>query len=188
MIDLDIPTDTPPQTNTLLHWMQTGLTPSTTQTQLNTTSGTIRAFLLENRTNASAVAPYFGPNPPARVPLTHRYTQILVDTTALTEQGAQALRTAAATRVGFDAAAVLARAGLQGGVVAGNSFNVTNPGPALAANASSSTATAAATGAGTAATGTGASQTVVPGGGAVFRPGTALVGGLVGVGVLMMGL
>ncbi len=74
--------------------------------------------------------------------------------------------------------------------MAGNSFNVTNPGPALAANASSSTATAAATGTGTAATetGTGASQTVVPGGGAVLRPGTALVGGLVGVGVLMMGL
>ncbi len=170
--------------------MQTGLTPSTTQTQLNTTSGAIRAFLLENRANASAAAPYFGPNPPARVPLTHRYTQILVDTTALTEQGTQALRTAAATRGGFDAAAVLARAGLQGSVVAGNSFNVTNPGPALAANASSTTATAAASGTGTAAagTGTGASQTVVPGRGAVLRPGTALVGALVGVGVLMMGL
>lgn len=203
MIDLDIPTDSPPQTNTLLHWMQTGLTPSTVSTQLNTTSGPIRAFLLENRASTAAVAPYFGPNPPARVPLSHRYTQVLVDTSALTDEGLQALRAAAGTARGFDAGAALAGAGLEGRIVAGNSYNVTNPGPALAPNATGTgtgtgngngngTATATAAGGGGGGGGgaseTGASQTVVPGAGVMMRPGSALVGGLGVVGLVMLGL
>jgi hypothetical protein len=53
MIDLDIPTNNPPETNTLLHWMQTGLTPATAPTTLNTTAGTITAFLLEPRSSSN---------------------------------------------------------------------------------------------------------------------------------------
>ncbi len=188
MIDLDIPTNNPPETNTLLHWMQTGLTPSSTQTQLNTTSGTIRAFLLENRANTSALAPYFGPSPPARVPLSHRYTQLLVDTSALTDQGLEALRTAAATRGGFNAATVLEQAGLTRSLVAGNSYNVTNPGPAALPSNTTTTTSAQGTGTGTAAAGGGTNQTAIPGGGVSLTPGGALVGGLVGVGVLILGL
>ncbi|KAK4241222.1 phosphatidylethanolamine-binding protein [Achaetomium macrosporum] len=188
MIDLDIPTNNPPQTNTLLHWMQTGLTPSSTATQLNTTSGTIRAFLLENRSNTTAVAPYFGPNPPARVPLSHRYTQVLVDTSGMTEEGGQALRAAAAARSGFEASAVLAQAGLEGKVVAGNFYNVTNLGPARAgtvvANATGTSGVGTTSG-----TGAGASQTSVPvAGTAGLRPGGVLVGGLVMVGMVALGL
>jgi hypothetical protein len=211
MIDLDIPTNNPPQTNTLLHWMQTGLVPSHTATQLNTTTaGTIRAFLLEKKDGAAALQPYFGPNPPARVPLSHRYTQVLVDTSGLTEDGAEALRAAAAAsrRSGFEAPAVLAQAGLEGKVVAGNFYNVTNPGPArgagtgVVANATTTTVTEAAgvvgaTGTGglivgpTSGTGNGAgtSQTAVPVAGAAgLRPRGVLVGGLVMVGMVMLGL
>ncbi|KAK4110694.1 PEBP-like protein, partial [Canariomyces notabilis] len=129
MIDLDIPTANPPETDTLLHWMQTGLTPATTATQLNTTAGTIRAFLLENSTSTAPIVPYFGPNPPARIPLSHRYTQILVDTSGITDEGMETLREAAATIRGFNAESVLRQAGLESMVVAGNSYNVTNPGP-----------------------------------------------------------
>lgn len=194
MIDIDIPTDSPSQTSTILHWMQTGLAPSTVATRLNTTSGPIRAFLLENRAGTTAFAPYIGPNPPARVPLSHRYAQVLVDTSALTDEGLEALRAAAGTRRGFDPGAALARARLEGRVVAGNSYNVTNPGPALAPNA---TGTGAGTGAGAAngtgngtgtGTGTGASQTVLPGAGVMVRPGSALVGALGVVGLVMLGL
>lgn len=129
MIDLDIPTNTPPTTNTLLHWMQTGLTPAAQATRLNTTTGQISVFLLENSTNTAPILAYFGPNPPARIPLSHRYTQILVDTSSLDNTGLTALRTAAATIVGFNAQTVLNQAGLGDRVVAGNFYNVTNPGP-----------------------------------------------------------
>src|SRR5690606_33239251 len=109
MIDLDIPTDNPPATDTLLHWMQTGLTPAATATQLNTAMGVINAFLLENSSNTAPVVPYFGPNPPARIPLSHRYTQILVDTSDITEEGMQALQMAAMTLRGFDTESVLSQ-------------------------------------------------------------------------------
>lgn len=129
MIDLDIPTNNPPATNTLLHWLQTGLTPAAQATRLNTTTGQMSVFLLENSTNTAPIAAYFGPNPPARTPLSHRYTQILVDTSTLDNAGLTALRTAAATIVGFSAQTVLNQAGLGDKVVAGNFYNVTNPGP-----------------------------------------------------------
>ncbi|KAK3359251.1 phosphatidylethanolamine-binding protein [Lasiosphaeria hispida] len=129
MIDLDIPTNTPPATNTLLHWMQTGLTPATTATRINTASGTLSVFLLENSTNTAPILGYFGPNPPARTPLSHRYTQILVDTSDIDPEDITVLRTAAATIVGFNALTVLTAADLEDEVVAGNSFNVTNAGP-----------------------------------------------------------
>ncbi|KAK4203661.1 CEN-like protein 1 [Triangularia verruculosa] len=152
MIDLDIPTNNPPETNTLLHWLQTSLTPSTQSTTFNTTSGSVRGFQLLNTTQTTPVVGYFGPNPPARIPLSHRYVQILVDTSNITEQGEAALREAAATLRGFNAESVLEEAGLEGNVVAGNWYNVTNPGSvvnATATTAGTMTVTPTATGAGT---------------------------------------
>jgi phosphatidylethanolamine-binding protein len=134
MIDLDIPTDTPPATNTLLHWAQTGLTPANTPTRLNTTTGQISVFLLENSTNTSPILGYFGPNPPARIPLSHRYTQILIDTSDTDDEDIAAIRTAAATIRGFNALTVLTAADLEDKVVAGNFYNVTNPGPVATGN------------------------------------------------------
>ncbi|KAK4251121.1 phosphatidylethanolamine-binding protein [Corynascus novoguineensis] len=210
MVDLDIPTNAPPETDTLLHWMQIGLVPSPTPTQLNTTSGPIRVFLLETppsspidgtiggaELKAEAIVPYFGPNPPARVPLSHRYTQILVDTSALTETGTAALRRAAETSMrGFNTSAALAAAGLDEAraVVAGNSFNVTNPGPAAANNATGGSGgsggeSQGGSEAGTeTGTGEGARQTVLPGEAVGLRPGSVMLGGLVSVAVVALGL
>ncbi|KAI1262088.1 PEBP-like protein [Xylariaceae sp. FL1019] len=137
MVDLDIPTDNPPATSTLLHWMQTGLTQSSSATVLNTTTGTLSAYLLSVANGQTAFASYIGPAPPARIPLSHRYTEILIDTSDATDDGLATLQTAAANRSGFSAEDVLTQAGLVDKVVAGNFFNVTNPGPVT--NASSST-------------------------------------------------
>lgn len=151
MIDIDIPTNTPPATSTLLHWMQTGLTPATTATNLNTSMGVMPVFLLQNTTNTAPFAPYLGPSPPARVPLSHMYVQILVDTTSAQQTALTALRTAAGNRSAFSAMSTLTAAGLQTKVVAGNFYNVTNPGPATNAG-TNSTGTGTGTGSGTATT------------------------------------
>ncbi|KAK3373714.1 hypothetical protein B0T24DRAFT_624259 [Lasiosphaeria ovina] len=195
MIDLDIPTNTPPATNTLAHWIQTGLTPATAATTLNTTRGTIQAFLLENKGNTAAIAPYFGPSPPARIPLSHRYTQILVDTSSITAQGLQTLSTAVnASRVGFNAGTVLAQASLAGKVVAGNFYNVTNPGPVQAAVTNTTAATTTTSGAatGTAAflpgTGTSTSGTALPTAAAADLRSSCAALGIVVVGAVMFGL
>lgn len=132
MVDIDIPTNSPPATSTLLHWMQTGLTPATAATSLNGSSGSV--FLLQNSSNTAPFAPYLPPNPPARVPLSHMYVQILVDTTGASTSAIDGLRTAAANRTAFSAATVLKAAGLQNKVVAGNFYNVTNPGPVAGSN------------------------------------------------------
>ncbi|KAI1424415.1 phosphatidylethanolamine-binding protein [Xylaria sp. FL1777] len=129
MIDLDIPTNNPPQTSTLLHWMQTGLTQSSSAVALNTTTGSINAFVLSVPSDVTAFAPYLGPAPPARIPLSHRYTEIVVDTSDASEDALSTLQTAAANRSAFSAQSVLTSAGLADKVVAGNFFNVTNPGP-----------------------------------------------------------
>lgn len=126
MIDVDIPTNAPPATSTLLHWMQTGLTPATTATNLNGTSG---VFLLQNTSNTAPFATYISPAPPARIPLSHMYVQILVDTTGVSQTALESLKTAAANRSAFSAEKTLTAAGLQNKVVAGNFYNVTNPGP-----------------------------------------------------------
>lgn len=126
MVDLDIPSSQNP--HTFLHWMQTDLSPATTATSLSVSNGTTQAFTLFNAKKTSALVPYTQPNPPAQNPLSHRYTQILVDTTSMTQAGLSALQSAAQARVGFDTASVLEAAGLSTNVVAGNSFNVTNPG------------------------------------------------------------
>lgn len=140
MIDLDIPTNGT-TTDTLLHWMQTGLTPGMTATQLNMTSGSKSVFLLQNTGNTPALATYIGPSPPARKPLSHRYTQILVDTSGVTTQSTSTLQMAAMTRRGFNAQMVLQQAGLQNRVVAGNFFVVMNPGPAQDNNGDSASNT-----------------------------------------------
>ncbi|KAI1103086.1 PEBP-like protein [Jackrogersella minutella] len=139
MMDLDIPTNNPPATGTLLHWMQTGLTQSTTATALNSSTGSTNAFLLQNTKGQAAFAAYLGPSPPARVPLSHRYTQILVDTSDATNANLKVLQTAAANRTNFNALTVLTQAGLANKVLAGNFFNVTNPGPAAATTTSNTT-------------------------------------------------
>lgn len=129
MVDLDIPSDQNP--HTFLHWVQTGLTPATTASAISASNGTTQAFTLSNAKNTSAVVPYTQPDPPAQNPLSHRYTQILIDTSSLSQAGLSALQSATQTRVGFDTASALEAAGLSNNVVAGNSFNVTNPSQTL---------------------------------------------------------
>lgn len=132
MVDLDIPVDTDP--HTLLHWMQTDLTPATTATTLTAGDGTTASvFELENTKNTPALADYLAPAPPAKNPLSHRYVQLLVDTSGLGARGLEVLKNATSERLGFDVTAALAAAGLSDrNVVAANSYNVTNPGPAQA--------------------------------------------------------
>ncbi|KAK6202215.1 hypothetical protein LQW54_008927 [Pestalotiopsis sp. IQ-011] len=130
MVDLDIPTDSPPQTSTLLHWMQTNLMQSSKAVAMNTTAGTSMVFALEMPGAVAAAASYIGPAPPARTPLSHRYTQLLIDTSSASTESMNVLMQAAQSRQGFNAETVLTQAGLQDKVVAGNFFVVTNPGPA----------------------------------------------------------
>ncbi|KAL0939745.1 uncharacterized protein CTRU02_206355 [Colletotrichum truncatum] len=127
MVDIDIPTNNPPATGTFLHWAQADLTPaaSTTTVKLNDGERTIHTLT----TNAQAIAPYKGPSPPAKVPLSHRYVEILVDTSDITPEGTAALQTLS-NRLGVQVNDVLTQAGLANKVVAGNFFNVTNAGPA----------------------------------------------------------
>lgn len=126
MVDLDIPSDQNP--HTFLHWMQTGLTPATTASTISASNGSTQVFTLSNAMNTNAIVAYTQPAPPAQNPLSHRYTQILVDTSAMDSTGLSALQSAAATRVGFDTNSVLQAAGLSSNAVAGNFFNVTNQG------------------------------------------------------------
>ncbi|KAK6844477.1 hypothetical protein PG995_014587 [Apiospora arundinis] len=126
MVDLDIPVDTTTNPHTLLHWMQTDLKPATTAT-------TAGVFQLQNTDNTTAIAEYVSPASPAKNSLSHRYVQLLVDTSDLSNEGLEAFRAAASQRMGFDVAATLAAAGLANNhVVAGCSFNVTSSGPAPA--------------------------------------------------------
>lgn len=66
-------------------------------------------------------------------------TEIIVDTSDASEEGLNALKAAAVNRLGFDAQSVLTSAGLADKVVAGNFFNVTNPGPLSGSPTSNST-------------------------------------------------
>ncbi|KAK1703237.1 hypothetical protein CaCOL14_012412 [Colletotrichum acutatum] len=139
MVDIDIPTASPPTTGTFLHWAQADLTPAaqTTTVKLNDGERVIHTLT----TTSNAIADYKGPAPPARVPLSHRYIELLVDTSDITADGTAALQTLS-TRGGVDVNAVLTTAGLANKVVAGNFFTVTNPGPAANAKKSNSTTTA----------------------------------------------
>lgn len=146
MVDLDIPSTSNP--HTFLHWMQTGFTPSTTASAITTANGTVQGFTLTNAQNTSAIVAYTQPNPPAQNPLSHRYTEVLVDTSAMSADGITALTTAANVRVGFDINTALQAAGLTNNVVAGNSFNVTNAGPVAASSAKKANSGAKANAAG----------------------------------------
>lgn len=167
MIDLDIPVPNPP--TTLLHWLQTSLVPARTATRIRTPTGELSVFLLENGT--SPVAPlvsYFGPNPPARLPLAHRYVQLLVDTSDAAANAMSVLTERAKTGRGFEVDKVLQEAALEGKAVAGSWLVVRNPGPVM--NATMTTTGGAA---GPAATGV-----AVPA--AAAGRGGAALGGLVG--------
>lgn len=144
MVDLDIPTDSPPATNTLLHWLQIGYVQDTVPVSVNTDSGTANrsAFLFKQPSESpGTAAEYIAPNPPARIPLSHRYTQILIDTSDATPENLGVLQDAAETRLGFDVLDVLTKAGLADKVLAANYFNVTNPGPVESSTNSTSNST-----------------------------------------------
>ncbi|TVY37791.1 hypothetical protein LOCC1_G005446 [Lachnellula occidentalis] len=161
MVDPDIP----PQiaggaTSELLHWLQPGLVSANT----STTIGGMNVYELINPTNVSAIATYIGPAPPNKSPTTHRYTQLLLNTTG---NGAalSTLSKAGATRSNFNAVDVVKNAGLD--VLFGNYFNVsaatnttvsaTGSGTSASGGNGGSTATAAA-GAGTEGNSTGLAQ------------------------------
>ncbi|KAH7378124.1 phosphatidylethanolamine-binding protein [Cadophora sp. MPI-SDFR-AT-0126] len=122
MVDPDIPPQTAGgPTGELLHWMQQGLTSATTATMI----GGMMVFVLSSASNETAFAPYFGPSPPNRAPNTHRYTQLLLDTSGTNNSAAIAqLKQAAATRTNFNAVNVVKAANVP--ILAGNSFNVSN--------------------------------------------------------------
>ena len=117
MVDPDIPRPTPQE---LLHWMQTGLVSANTSTNV---AGR-QIFALEAPENTPAIAAYIAPSPPALNPVTHRYIQLLLNTTG-NEAAVSSLRMAGSgSRTPFDAEEVINAAGLR--VLAGNWFNVTN--------------------------------------------------------------
>ena len=141
MVDPDIPPSTAGgATSELLHWLQAGFVSSSTPSTLFGQS----VFLLENPTNTTPFASYIQPNPPNKSPVSHRYTQLLLNTTA-NDDALAVLLQAGKTRGNFSAVNVLQKAGLQ--PVMGNSFNVTNQeaignGSAAAANGTKTTTAA----------------------------------------------
>lgn len=86
-------------------------------------------YLLQNAEQTEALSGYTGPNPPAVEPLSHRYTLLLVDLSDIEPEGLEVLAESTGEWVGFEAKAVLDKAGIGEGVIAGTFFNVTNPGP-----------------------------------------------------------
>ncbi|KAI0024513.1 PEBP-like protein [Xylariomycetidae sp. FL0641] len=180
MIDLDIPTNSPPQTDTLLHWMRLNMTQNAAATKMTTASGQMNAFMLQSSGEADA-ASYLGPSPPPRAPLTHRYTQLLVDTSDASADSLAALKTAAKTRTGFNAMQVLTDAGLADKAVAGNFFKVTATGVKVTARASNSTL-----GGGSGGTGSSnpPSQTSIFPGAAASQRASALLSGIAVVGAV----
>lgn len=125
MVDLDVPTSDA-KTVTLLHWMQTGLSSSSSATTLALADGSsTEGFVLKPTASTAALATYLGPSPPpGRQPPAHRYTLLLVEHTDISEEGLTALTDAAASRRGFDVMRSLDAAGLADRVVAGNFFTV----------------------------------------------------------------
>lgn len=120
MVDPDIPPAVVGNpTSELLHWMQGGLVSASTAS----TVGGVQIFELINPKNQSAFASYLGPSPPAKAPLTHRYTQMLLNTTDNTN-AVSSLSKFATVRTNFSAVSVVQSSGAI--LVAGNSFNVTN--------------------------------------------------------------
>ncbi|PQE03452.1 phosphatidylethanolamine-binding PEBP protein [Rutstroemia sp. NJR-2017a BVV2] len=120
MVDPDIPSSsgTGP-TSQFLHWVQSDLVSSNTTT---TISGQ-KVYTLVNTKNTTAFAAYLQPNPPNKAPTTHRYTQLLFNTTGGSASTAlKSLQTAAKSRENFSTTDVVKSAGLV--VLMGNSFDV----------------------------------------------------------------
>ncbi|CAN8104670.1 unnamed protein product [Discula destructiva] len=132
MVDLDIPSSTQP--TTYLHWIQTGLTMATEVSTMVTNHGEMQGHAISMATNTSAIVPYTPPNPPAQNPYSHRYAQILLDTSMMTHATNVILQTAAEHRVHFDIATILQQTGLAEHIMAWNHFNVTNHEGAAEAN------------------------------------------------------
>lgn len=123
MVDPDIPPATAGgATSELLHWMQSNLVSSNTSTMI----GGVQAFEMVIQGNTTPVASYIQPSPPDKAPNTHRYTQLLLNTTSVggNTTALSILMTAGKTRTNFSAVNVVKAAGVS--IVAGNSFNVTN--------------------------------------------------------------
>jgi len=117
MLDPDVPSGPGTKTSELLHWMQSDLTSASNPT---TIAGK-QVYQLINANNASAIASYLQPSPPQKIPLSHRYVQIILNTTDPTSKAT--LAKFGATRQMFNATSVLAQAAVQ--PLFGNSFNVT---------------------------------------------------------------
>ncbi|KAF5871056.1 putative phosphatidylethanolamine-binding protein pebp protein [Botrytis fragariae] len=118
MVDPDIPpATTGGDTSQFLHWMQADLTSS----NITTTIGGQKIYELINVKNTSAFATYLQPNPPNIAPTTHRYTQLLFNTTDM-NMSLVSLQMAGKTRGSFNAANVVKSANLK--VLMGNSFDV----------------------------------------------------------------
>jgi phosphatidylethanolamine-binding protein (PEBP) family uncharacterized protein len=142
LADPDIPgAPTDSKTGQFLHWIQAGLESSSTST---TVAGQT-IFELQTPANVSAFAPYIQPSPPNRALTTHRYIELLVNTTG-DSAALKTLMTAGATRTNFSALAVVNAAGKE--VLFANYFNVTNE-DALAAAGGSANTTATGSGNGT---------------------------------------
>ncbi|TAQ90688.1 hypothetical protein B7494_g959 [Chlorociboria aeruginascens] len=123
MVDPDIPPSVAGNPTTeFLHWLQGGLVSSFN----STTIAGVTFFPLTNPNNVPAYESYIGPAPPNEVPHTHRYTQLLINTTLYDQSGnTSVLKSAGSAPTNFNAAQVLQNAELT--VLAGNSFNVSNP-------------------------------------------------------------
>ncbi|CAG8971981.1 hypothetical protein HYALB_00003319 [Hymenoscyphus albidus] len=118
MTDPDIPgAPADGKTGQFLHWLQTDLVSAETAT----TIGGQQIFLLTNSTAPAAA--YVQPSPPNRVPVSHRYVELLINTTG-SSVATTMLNAAGKTRTGFSALQVVNQAAAQ--VIAGNFFNVTN--------------------------------------------------------------
>lgn len=129
MVDPDVPSGPGTQTSELLHWLQSDLVSAST----TTTIGGQTVYELVNPSNISAIASYIQPSPPQKNPLSHRYVQMLLNTTDETSKAS--LAKFGATRTMFNATNVVAQSGLK--VLFGNSFNVTfNDGNATTTSAS----------------------------------------------------
>lgn len=120
MVDIDLPGG-----GTLLHWMQTNMTGKPVGADPAGAGEAMSASTMVQ--GGTAAAKYIAPNPPAQAPLTHRYVQLLVNTTGAPAAANAALEKAAATRQEFSVEKTLAAAGLKDAdVVGGNFFTVTN--------------------------------------------------------------
>jgi hypothetical protein len=109
----------------------------------------VQMFELINPTNTSALATYIQPSPPNKSPNTHRYTQMLLNTTG-NSSTLSTLTTFAKSRGNFSAVNVVKSSGLN--VLFGNSFDVTNT---TLTQSNITKTTAGVAGAGSTGTGTG---------------------------------